>query len=292
MRGVELSVCALLLAGSAQPERVTVVAGFDVPESARYDPGRDLYFVSNVTGHPAEEDGNGFISLMDPDGKIQRLRWIDGRSPGVTLNAPKGMAIVGDTLWVADITVVRGFDRHTAAPTGHIDLGSLGAVFLNDVAAAPGGGLLVSDTGFVFRDGRASLTGPQRVYAISAAGDPSVLIDDDTLEAPNGVFYDEPNQRLLVASFNGKHVFAWTQERGLSVAATGPGGYDGIERAADGRVLVSSQDGRSILVMDGDTLVPLITGIAGAADLGIDLRRRRVAIPKPDANVVELWQIP
>lgn len=296
MRGVGLSVCVLLLvvpvwAGQEQPERLAVVEGFEVPESARYDAVRDLFFVSNVTGHPAEEDGNGFISLMDPEGGIQTLRWIDGRSPGVTLHAPKGMAIVGNTLWVADITVVRGFDRHTGAPAGDVDLGPLGAVFLNDVAAAPGGGLFVTDTGFVFQNGRGSLKGPQRVYTITAAGTPSVLIDDHRLEAPNGVFYDEPNARLLIASLNGKDIFAWTSEAGLSVAATGPGGYDGIERLADGRLLVSSQDGRSILVLAGKTLTPLITGVADVGDIGIDLKRNRVAIPRLDTNLLELWQV-
>jgi hypothetical protein len=34
----------------------------------------------------------------------------------VTLHAPRGMSIVGDTLWVADADAVRGFDRRSGAP--------------------------------------------------------------------------------------------------------------------------------------------------------------------------------
>ena len=31
-------------------------------------------------------------------------------------NGPKGMALVGDTLWVADVDAVRAFNRKTGAP--------------------------------------------------------------------------------------------------------------------------------------------------------------------------------
>lgn len=271
--------------------RLAIVTGFEIPESARYDPASDRYYVSNVTGHPTAEDDTGFISLMDPDGVVTVRRWIDGRSASVTLNAPKGMAIVGSELWVADITLVRRFDRTSGVPAGAIDLGPLGARFLNDVGAGPDGSVFVSDTGFVFEGGRGSLSGPQRIYRIDAAGRASVVIDDARLAAPNGVFYDAPRARLLIAPLNGKEVFAWTERDGLRIAATGPGGYDGIEALADGRLLVSSQDAASILVIGDGVMTPIITGVADTGDIGVDLKRHRIAIPRLDANVLELWQV-
>jgi hypothetical protein len=75
------------------------------------------------------------------------------------------------------------------------------------------------------------------------------------------------------------------------VAARGPGGYDGIEALADGRVLVSSQDGASILVLRDGSLTPLITGVTDVGDIGVDLKRNRVAIPRLDTNLLELWQV-
>ena len=47
-------------------------------------------------------DGNGFISRLRPDGTVLTLKWIDGNKEGVTLNAPKGMALHGDRLYVTE----------------------------------------------------------------------------------------------------------------------------------------------------------------------------------------------
>ena len=122
--------------------------GFMTPESALHDPVADLYLVSNIEGGPGDEDGNGFISRVSPDGAVQSLKWIDGFSDGITLNAPKGMAIVGETLYVADIDHVRKFDRRAGTPAGAIKID--GAKFLNDITPAlpedEGAAVYVSDT--------------------------------------------------------------------------------------------------------------------------------------------------
>src|SRR5690606_41707706 len=65
----------------------------------RYDEEADVYFVGNFNGNPAELDNNGFISRLSPDGEILDLQFIAGGQNGVTLHAPRGMTIVGDTLW-------------------------------------------------------------------------------------------------------------------------------------------------------------------------------------------------
>src|SRR5215831_227134 len=101
------------------PLRITVSDSFNAPESVLYDPQADIYLVSNINGTPLAKDNNGFISRVSPDsGKVVQLKWIAGGANGVTLNAPKGMGIVGDTLFVADIDVVRMFNRTTGAPMG------------------------------------------------------------------------------------------------------------------------------------------------------------------------------
>lgn len=85
--------------------------------------------------------GTGFISLMAPDGTVLNRKWIAGGENGITLNGPKGLALRGDDLWVANITVVRRFNTRTRQQTGIVDLAPLGASFLNDVAAGPDGSL-------------------------------------------------------------------------------------------------------------------------------------------------------
>ena len=88
----------------------------EAPEAARFDPELGVYFVANINGSPLGKDGNGFISRLTRDGKVDSLKFIAGGRGGAVLNAPKGMAINGDTLWVADIDVARAFDARSGAP--------------------------------------------------------------------------------------------------------------------------------------------------------------------------------
>src|SRR5206468_12792291 len=106
--------------------KVTVVEGFLTPESVLHDSVQDIYFVSNINGNPTAKDNNGFISRVRPDGAVENLKFIEGGHGGVTLNAPKGLAIRGDTVWVADIDMVRSFDAKTGAPRDSVSLASLG----------------------------------------------------------------------------------------------------------------------------------------------------------------------
>ena len=98
------------------------------PESVRYDPDLDVFFVSNINGNPSQHDGNGFIAVVraDSTGVVKML--VEGGKNGVTLDAPKGLAIVGDTLWVADINHVRAFNKRTGAKIADIDLSSQHAI--------------------------------------------------------------------------------------------------------------------------------------------------------------------
>jgi hypothetical protein len=97
-----LAASLLLLAGCGAPLKLVR------PESALWDAATDTYLVSNIGENPFDADGDGFIARFVPDGKSEK--WIGG------LNAPRGMALVGDRLWVADLTVLRSFDRKTGKP--------------------------------------------------------------------------------------------------------------------------------------------------------------------------------
>ena len=122
--------------------------GFVAPEAVRYDPDQDVYFVGNWgTGSASATDNNGYISRMKPDGQIENLRFIAGGTNSVVLHAPRGMYIVGDTLWVADADAVRGFNRRTGEKLANIDFSAFDRGFLNDVAADATGTVYVTDTG-------------------------------------------------------------------------------------------------------------------------------------------------
>src|SRR5947209_6357588 len=182
--------------------KVAVVEGLLTPESVKYDTAQEVYFVSNVNGGPLAKDNNGFISRVRPDGAIENLKFVEGAHNGVTLNAPKGLALRGDTLWVADIDVIRAFDAKTGAPKDSVSLASLGAVFLNDIAVAPTGALYITDTGIRFDDvGNVLHPGPDRVFRVGPDRQVTVAIRGDTLGGPNGIALDPVGKRFVIVSY-------------------------------------------------------------------------------------------
>lgn len=300
-RSLPLVVFAFLLACSSREETATVqqpqllatVSGFDIPESVRYDAARDVFYVSNVTGNPQAKDNSGFISRVRADGTMDSLRFIAGGVGGVTLHGPKGLYLVGDTLWVADVDVVRAFDVTSGAPLLDIDLGPNEALFLNDITRAPDGTLYVSDTRLAFGTSAFTHHGPDRVYRIGSDRTVSVAVQGDTLGRPNGVLWDQDAQRLLIVAIGEKRIFEWRPgDSSPRLLAEGPGGYDGIEPLGDGRFLLSAQDDSSLSVLENGTVTRVVSGVVSPGDIGWDPARRRVFVPLLDANQVVIWQLP
>src|SRR5687768_8932286 len=104
---------------SAPPARTsaplprTVACGFASPESVVGAAGH--YYVSNIGRElaPLAKDGDGFISELDERGDVVALRAFPRADE--KLNAPKGLALVSNTLYTADIDRVVGFDRGSRA---------------------------------------------------------------------------------------------------------------------------------------------------------------------------------
>lgn len=244
-----------------------VVEGLASPESILHDKLADVYLISNISGAADGDDDDGFISRVNPDGTVEELRWIDGADAEVELDAPKGMAIVGEVLYVADITEVRKFDRVTGAPVGSIPIP--GAMFLNDLVASPIGRIYVSDTytnSLHFIDG--DIVTP--------------MLMTPELDGPNGLLFS--GDFLTVVGFNGPDMF--------NVPFEGPnagvvytfefGMLDGIV-AVPGGILVSTWDAASpgvfLLSNDFSEITPVVEGIDSPADIEVDLDRNMLLVP-------------
>jgi acetyl esterase/lipase/sugar lactone lactonase YvrE len=251
--------------------------GFRTPESVLYDPRADVYLVANINGVPSDKDGNGFISRLSPEGSILDLKWIDGAVEGAApsgLSAPKGMAMTGDRLFVADIDVVRVYDRESGARLDEIPVE--GARFLNDVAAGEDGTVYITDTG----------TGV--IHRILPEG---TWERAGQTKSPNGIHVR--GDTILVTG-GSDQVFRLGDDGELSEEYEAPkGGLDGLIVLDDGSVLVSSWMGSAIYQFGADgTATELFSGINAPADIGFDAKRNVVLIPHFEDDRVEASSLP
>lgn len=263
-------------------KKITVAnVGFATPESVEYYAAEDVYLVTNINGNPFEADGNGFISKIRPDGSVVDLKWIDGSKPGTTLHAPKGAAILGGLLYVADRDQVHIFDL----PNGkqHPSITIKGSTFLNGITPGTDGYVYVTDTGLIpgFKP-----SGTDAVYKVWSNGKYEALASDKTMGGPNGIVVD--GNRLTVVSF-GSGAVNGIDTTGNITALAKPkaGGLDGLLKLDDGRLLMSSWGGSSIYAMKGNSGFSVFAdNLDAPADMGFDSKRNRVLVPLFKKNEV------
>jgi hypothetical protein len=254
------------------PALPLVVEGFDLPESVAHDPVADVYLVSNIEGSPFEADGRGSVARVAPDGRMLARRWIDG------LDAPKGVALSGDLLAVADLTVLRRFDRQSGQPRDVVAVP--GATFLNDVAAGPDGAFFVSDSGMGPDGAGLKPTGTDAIYRVGRDGQVSAMVRGADLALPNGLALTAGDRELVMVPFGGKALARFGLDGARRGSVDLPAGQlDGVVALPDGCLLVSSLEARSIFV--GPPGGPFVAGATEvvAADIGVDLRRQRLLLP-------------
>jgi sugar lactone lactonase YvrE len=281
---------------SSEARFVRSIIGFQGPESVRYDPDQDVYFVSNMAGAGSAKDDNGYIVRVRASNPDSASILVEGGKNGVTLDAPKGLAIHGDTLWATDVTALRGFDRHSGAPLATIDFAPLGAVQLNDIAVAPDGTLHVTDTGIIMSPKGVIHTGPDRIFVVGPNAQISVAAQGFQLRRPNGITWDPVGKRWIVLSFDqfagqimaNPHGSAAPQ---LIRTRSGGGQLDGVEVLPDGAILFTSWADSSIHLLANDRDKPIIREVAVPADIGVDTKRNYVLIPLSMLGHVQLWSL-
>ncbi|HEX8408699.1 MAG TPA: PQQ-dependent sugar dehydrogenase [Thermoanaerobaculia bacterium] len=261
------------------------VGDLRAPESVIHDEEQDVYFVSNVDGAAATKDGQGFISRISPDGKVVNRAFIDG------LNAPKGMVIRGRELWVADIDMLRAFDRMTGEALANIELTSHGAVYLEDLALGPDDAIYVTDMDVRIRGEKERLRqGDGRIFRVVSKDDIEVAFQGEELRSPSGIAWD--GTRFLIAQSYGNEVLAWNRGTGTTAVLRGPGAYDGIVVLPNGAIIVSSHYDDALHVGRAGVLRPLFARKPSPRGIGFDRKRNRLLIPSSEGDWLEAWTLP
>jgi DNA-binding beta-propeller fold protein YncE len=271
----------LIAAQAASAGEVWRADGFEGPETALLDPDRGVIYVSNIAGEMTGKDGAGYISRVALDGTVEDRQWATG------LDAPKGLAIGGDSLCAADIDQLVAIDIETGEVSGRWP--AEGAAFLNDVAVDEQGRVFVSDT-----------VG-NRIYVLD--GDAiSVWAEGDALLHPNGLAVD--GGKLIVAAWgDGLREDLTTEVPGHLLAAdlaTGDiatmgsgapvGNLDGLEPDGAGNWIVTDWIGGALYLIDSAGGFELLADLPqGSANLAYLPEEKLAIVPQMlDGTVVAM----
>lgn len=240
-----------------------------VPESVLFDSKNQVLYAANIEGKdPWGADGKGSIGKIGLDGKIINVEWVKG------LQAPKGMGIYNDKLYVADLTNIVVID--IAKGTIESKIRVAGAKGLNDLSIDQSGVIYVTDS-----QGK-------KLYRIENNTTSTLL---DSLAGPNGVLVSGADLFLL----NNGSLNKVGNDKGLSLIAEGmEGGTDGVERVKDNDFIVScwagtvwyiNTDGRKEMLFDGKSLGK------NTADIGFDPATKMVYVPTFWKNSVIAFEL-
>jgi hypothetical protein len=240
-----------------------------VPESVLYSPEHMVLFVSNIDGaKPWEKDGKGSIGKLDLDGKIIAVDWIAG------LNAPKGMGLFKNKLYVADITEIVVIDIANAKIIQKIPIAN--AQRLNDIAIDKKGTIYVSDSK------------TQKIHQIKK-GVATVLLD--SLNYPNGLYISNNGFYFL----DDGSLCRMDKNKKTTLISKGmEGGTDGIEKVGNEAFLVSCWEG-AIWFVDTkgnkELLLDSRNQKINSADIGYDPKNKIVFVPTFWKNKVVAYQL-
>lgn len=197
------------------------------PESVLYDAQRDIFYVSNINKiNDKSKDGDGFLSKLQHNGTIQKLDWVTG------LNDPKGLALVGNTLFIGDLSQLVEVDIVAGKIIKKHDVP--GAIFLNDVTSTDKGDVFASDSR------------GNKIYKYSK-GIFTVWQEGPELDKPNGLFAEKEN--ILVASMNKGVTKRVNQKtKAEAIVVTEVPSTDGITSDGKGNYFYSNWNGEVYFV--------------------------------------------
>ena len=201
-----------------------------IPESVLFD--KNILYVSLVDCRAWNADGKGAIAKVDQNGHILNATWVTG------LNAPKGMAIWDNKLYVADITEVAVINVATGTIESKIAVA--GATGLNDITIDKKGNIYVSDSrlGNVHKITKGKVEG--YISGLKSVNGLRMVGSDLFILTANDVFKTGPDKKLIT--------LATTEIEGDGIEPVGNGAF--VISCWDGLVCYMTKDGKLETLLD------------------------------------------
>jgi hypothetical protein len=245
------------------------------------------YFISSVNGEPEAADNNGFITKLDANGKLVHLKFIEGGTAGVTLHAPKGMALIGQTLYVADLDHLRAFDITNGKSIATISMPAgtgQNRSSLTDVAYDGTSLLYCSDQH------------ANRIYRVELPSQKvSILVADPALAGPTGLAVHPKSGRLIAVSWEKGKIFEIAPDGAISELFSNgffSGRFTnlrGVDFDRWGNMYVSDFTTGKVWRMTWDKRFHVIAEyLPSPGDLGIDRINNLILVPYEYAHAAEM----
>lgn len=242
------------------------------PESVYYDVTNGVLYVACIGAVPPDaKDGDGFIAKVGLDGQIVETKWVAG------LDAPKGMGMVNNKLYVTDIDEVIEIDAGTGQVSNTFAVE--GAQFLNDITVDAAGNVYISDNRV------------NKIFVL-ANGTVAQWAEGEALGGPNGLLAEE--DRLMLASFgDGKFSAVNLANKDVQMVTDSIPGGDGVVKMGED-YLVSNWNGEVYYVTsDGEKTKILDTKDQGAnaADIELMADQDLLLVPTFFGNQVVAYEV-
>ena len=278
-----LLLSALIPVAQAAPLSTQKISGLKMPESVvQATDGR--VFVSEINGFGV--DGDGQISVIEAGQVTLFAKGLDD---------PKGLAIIGQFLYVADNKrilklALSGPKQGQAEVFAAASAFPVTPLFLNDLEADLAGNLYVSDSGDLKGKGGA-------VYQINAQGQVRLLINgqqDNRVLAPNGLLMDDTGDVLMVVDFASGILYSYNlATKQLLDIAVGFGGGDGVVHHANGSMFVSDWKNGKVFRLDmNGEVTALAATYQSAADIALTKDEKILMVPDMKAGELDFIVLP
>lgn len=242
------------------------------PESVLFSPQENVLYVACINGSPNAQNKNSFIAKLGTGGKVIQLKFTEN------LNSTKGMAILGDKLYVTEMTNVVEIALSTGKVLNRYPVE--GSKFLNDIAVDTKNTILyISDSG----------TG--NVSALKN-GKISLVFSGDPLKNTNGLLFE--NNQLLIGNGDGTLFSMHPTTKKLQTLSKVSAQIDGIAGFGNKKYIVSEWGGK-IWYIHADGSSQLLSNSSkekiNTADLCYDAKTKILYVPTFFHNTVKAYLV-